>query len=63
MILDWITDWFVTVWELIGLAFLSAGADPINFDQWEASGGSRKRNERPSAPASLGRRNLQHHFA
>jgi hypothetical protein len=63
MILDWITDWIVTTWELIGLAFLWAGADPMNFDRWEAAAGGDKRNDTASRPAASSSSKLQHHFA
>lgn len=60
MIMDRITDWIVTAWELIGLLFLSGSTDPAlghGADAGEAQG------DTSASAANAGRMAQRLHFA
>jgi hypothetical protein len=58
MIMDRISDWIATAWELIGLVFLAMSADLFTPPRWEGDDNqpappvetSRGRTSRPAAP-------------
>lgn len=64
MILDRITDWIVTAWELIGLLFLSRSADPAILRRWDGgSDNERDEDNGPGSASPAGRVVQQPHFA